>query len=69
MQSFYIDDVITILIMVVIAFIIPGTLTVWNIYNCVSKKPNHEESLLRHFLKISMKEIFHFKGIDDTDLI
>ena len=43
MQSFYIDDVITILIMVVIAFIIPGTLTVWNIYNCVSKKANHEK--------------------------
>lgn len=43
MQSFHIDDIITILILVVVAVIIPGTLTIWNIYNCVSKKPKHEK--------------------------
>lgn len=43
MQSFRFDDIFMRLLVVAIVFIIPGTLTVWNIYNCVSKKPRHEK--------------------------
>ena len=43
MQSIYMNDVITILIIATIGFIIPGTLTVWNLYNCVSKQPKFEK--------------------------
>ena len=43
MQSIYMDDVITYLILAVICFIIPGTLTFWNIMNCFSENPKHEK--------------------------
>ena len=43
MQSFHANDVFMYLIIAIIAFLIPGTITVWNIYNCVSKKPKHEK--------------------------
>ena len=45
MQTFYADVIVIMemLIFGIIAFIIPGTLTVWNIYNCISKNPKKEK--------------------------
>ncbi len=40
---FYIDDVITYFIFIMIGFVIPGTLTVWNLYNCIAKQPKKEK--------------------------
>lgn len=39
----YIDDIFTIIIAIIIAFVIPGCLTIWNIYNCFSKNPKKEK--------------------------
>lgn len=45
MQTFYADVIVIMemLIFGIIAFIIPGTLTVCNIYNCISKNPKKEK--------------------------
>lgn len=43
MNSWAIDDIITIIIFVFVAFVIPGVLIVWNIYNCIAKKPKLEK--------------------------
>ena len=39
----YADDLISYFIFGIVAFVIPGTLTIWNIYNCFSKKPRREK--------------------------
>lgn len=43
MQSFYLDDVIGVLILGIVCVVIPGMFTIWNIYNCVSSKPKKEK--------------------------
>lgn len=43
MHPLYVDDIITILIIGIVGLVIPGTLTVWNIYNCLAKKPKYEK--------------------------
>lgn len=40
---FYVDDIITILIFGIVAFVIPGILTIWNIYNCFSNRHRKEK--------------------------
>ena len=40
---FYIDDIIPYFIFIMIGFVIPGTLTVWNLYNCIAKQPKKEK--------------------------
>ena len=43
MYSMYGGDIITMLILGILVFVIPGTLTVWNIYNCIAEKPKLEK--------------------------
>ena len=43
MQSWYAGDMLMMLIYGIVAFVIPGILTVWNIYNCVAEKPKSEK--------------------------
>lgn len=43
MQSWYLGNVLTMIIFGVVAFVIPGILTVWNIYNCIAKSPKSEK--------------------------
>ena len=43
MYSMYGGDIITMLILGILVFVIPGTLTVWNIYNCIAEKPRLEK--------------------------
>ncbi len=43
MQSMYLSDIFTIIIIGIVAFVIPGILTIWNIYNCVAEKPKREK--------------------------
>ncbi len=43
MQSLYFDDFLTFIIIGIICFVIPGTLTGYNIYNCVAKEPKKEK--------------------------
>ena len=43
MQSWYLDDVLQMIIIGIVAFVIPGTLTLWNIYNCVAENPKLEK--------------------------
>ncbi len=43
MSSFYLNDLVTMIIIGVVAFVIPGTLTIWNIFNCVAKTPKLEK--------------------------
>ena len=40
---FHLNDILIFLFFGIVAFIIPGTLTVWNIYNCFSAKPQKEK--------------------------
>lgn len=42
MQSLNANGIIGILLFVIIAFVIPGVLTIWNIYNCTAEKPKKE---------------------------
>lgn len=37
------DDIFVYLLIVMVALIIPGVLTIWNIYNCFSKRPKREK--------------------------
>ena len=39
----YFDDILTYLIIGIVALIIPGLLTIWNIYNCFSRQPKKEK--------------------------
>lgn len=39
----YVDDIITFLILGIVAFVIPGIFTIWNIYNCFSNIPRREK--------------------------
>ena len=43
MYSMYGGDIITMLILGILVFVIPGTLTVWNIYNCIAEKSKLEK--------------------------
>ena len=43
MQSFHTDDFIVMLIVMFIGLAFPTILTIWNIYNCISKKPKWEK--------------------------
>ena len=40
---FHLNDILIFLFFGIVAFVIPGTLTVWNIYNCFSAKPKKEK--------------------------
>ena len=57
MQSFYSDEIISVLILAV-AFGVPGMLTIWNIYNCISKNPKWEK--LISSLTVFVGGIFYF---------
>lgn len=39
----YSDDIFTYLIIGIFSLIIPGLLTIWNIYNCFSGQPKKEK--------------------------
>jgi len=43
MRSYYVGDIPGMLIFALFSLVIPGTLTIWNIYNCISKKPKLEK--------------------------
>ncbi len=43
MESLYLDDILTFLVFAIIAYAIPGILTIWNIYNLCAKTPKMEK--------------------------
>ncbi len=43
MRSVYAGDIMGMLIFGIIDIVIPGTLTIWNIYNCIAEKPKLEK--------------------------
>lgn len=56
-MSLYFDDIIVYLVLGTIAFIIPGSLTIWNIYNLCAKKTKKEK--LASCLTIFLGGIFY----------
>ena len=45
MQSWYLNDIVTMAIIFIVAMVIPGTMTVWNLYNCMAEKPKAEKRI------------------------
>ncbi|SEQ35143.1 hypothetical protein SAMN02910369_01625 [Lachnospiraceae bacterium NE2001] len=43
MSSVFASDIFVILLIGLVGFVIPGVLTVWNIYNCIAEKPKWEK--------------------------
>lgn len=43
MQTWDAGDILTMLIVGILVFVIPGTLTVWNICNCIAENPKLEK--------------------------
>ena len=52
------DDIITVLIVGLVAVVIPSGLTVWNVYNLFSKKPKRE--VLASWLTILIGGVLYF---------